>query len=258
MQSQLFSTMTCKFLSSRRFSICFILILSLFISCNTLEYDDKSETANDAMSGKNIKSLEEQFSSSIRQQANTASDVDYLTKEEKELFYYLNLARLEPKIFAQTFVANYNHNPGNTAGYAFTERKQSLIDYLNTMEPLPALVPNETLFEYADCFATESGIQGIVGHDRTLTSCPKDKGFAECCAYTKTGDGIWHILQFLVDAGEGNSFLGHRRILLEIGKTSRENMCIYMGAAIRPHKTYGKVSVLDLWNEKSRKKYEGK
>ena len=36
--------------------------------------------------------------------ANTARDEDYLTSEEKKIYFYLNLARMDPELFANTFL----------------------------------------------------------------------------------------------------------------------------------------------------------
>lgn len=217
-----------------------LLLPLLLVSCTGLFESEE----DDVMSAKAIKSYEEKFSSSTRSQANTAANASYLTQMEKEVFYYLNLARLNPPLFAQTFVTDYYHAPGYTAGYAFTERKQSLIETLYMMQPLETVIPNEMLFEFAECFSTESGKLDIVGHDRSQTGCisPNQGRFAECCQYGNFDSGLWVVLQLLIDPGENNSALGHRKIMLD-------GSYLYMGVAARPHTGYGKVTVLDFWSE---------
>lgn len=213
----------------------------------------------DAMSGYDIETLENQFSSEIRQQANTAKDVDYLTHYEKELFYYVNLARIAPKQFGEIFIANYNHKPGYKLGYAFEERKKSLMEYLSTMEPLNALIPDETLFGFADCFATEGGKQDLYGHNREQTGCVSvQQGyFSECISYGHIDDtSLWKVMDLLIDTGENNAALGHRRIMLDIGKTTPESRLKWMGVAFRGHKTFDGIAVLDFWSEESRSWYE--
>ena len=209
------------------------------------------------MSSEDIESFEAQFSRSVRQQANTAVNEAYLSNIEKELFYYLNLARLEPQLFSKTFVTNYHQTPGYKAGYAFEERKQSLMSYLSTMEALDALEPSRMLSEIADCFATSSGKTGYVGHERLDSGCISiSEGlFGECCAYSRIDNGLWHILQLLVDAGEDNGDLGHRKILLDIDKP-HDSIKKYMGVAVRSHTKFGMVSVLDLWTESNKNRFD--
>lgn len=36
--------------------------------------------------------------------ANTAQNTDYLNKEEQQFYYFLNLMRLNPPLFAETFL----------------------------------------------------------------------------------------------------------------------------------------------------------
>lgn len=206
----------------------------------------------DALSGYDIEVLESQFNEDLLQKANTAANADYLTKDEKELYYYLNLARLAPQLFGKVFISNYKHLPGhNTIPEDFAERKQSLIDYLATMAPLPVLVPNDTLFEFADCFATAQGERGDMGHERGDTGCMsyRDGMFAECICYGRPGCSLWSIMDLLIDTGTDNASLGHRRIMLNIGETSPEGYYKYMGVAIRPHTIFKKISVLDFWSD---------
>ena len=37
--------------------------------------------------------------------ANSAQNEDYLTDKEKKVYYYLNLVRMNPKLFADTYLA---------------------------------------------------------------------------------------------------------------------------------------------------------
>ncbi|MDR1169721.1 MAG: hypothetical protein LBK97_02675 [Prevotellaceae bacterium] len=170
--------------------------------------------------------------------ANTAKDVSYLTIEEKEIFYYLNLVRINPPLFAQTYAFGYNGDNGWSKGYAWEERKESLIDELLFMEPVSIIYPDDNLYEMAHCFAYEAGLLGITGHDRSQTSC--NKGYnAECCQYGGAPNGLSIIMSLLIDAGENNAALLHRRILLE-------NRSMVMGASIQPHKNYRTNAVLDF------------
>lgn len=164
--------------------------------------------------------------------ANVAANHLTLSDLEKGVFYYLNLARTAPKTFAQQYVKDYKGE-----GYHFDERKESLYQQLMSMQPIHRLTPAQALIDLAVCFATQAGKAGIVGHSRRGTTCKSDfKG--ECCSYGNL-TALAHVVELLIDAGEGNGSLGHRKIMLDP---------VYhtMGCAEREHKTYEKNLVLDF------------
>lgn len=185
--------------------------------------------------------LSERLSSWTTEQiaaATTTTDAYYLTEQEKQVFLYLNLARLYPRQFAATYLEDYEGPYGYSKGYAFDERKQSLLTELYSRNSIQALQPDYEQFLGADCFATEMGERGETGHDRSGTSCSEIfKG--ECCSYGNHSNGIYYVLGLLIDSGENNAALGHRRICLSDTYT-------LLGVAIRSHKKYGKNAVLDF------------
>ena len=162
---------------------------------------------------KSNESIVRDFSPAEVAAANTAANESYLSPIEKEVFYYLNLVRMNPKVFARTYVKDYLGAPGYTKGYAFDERKISLMRRLTTMQPLPIIKPSRKLFDLAECFAIAQGKKGEIGHDRSATNC--NVGYhAECCSYGNYTSGLYYVLELLVDSGEHNAALGHRNILL--------------------------------------------
>jgi hypothetical protein len=206
--------------------------LTLSGSCSKLTTGDGKPTKDD-LDAKYRSSWE-----SYRNAANTAVKESYLSVEEKEMFYYLNLARINPPLFAETYAAGYDGDNGFIKGYAWDERKQSLLEELKAMKPLSLILPDTTMHELASCFAYEGGRRGIVGHDRGETGCTEGYN-AECCKYGGAQNGLSIIMSLLIDAGENNAALGHRRICLE-----DENYG--MGVAIRPHTQYEFNAVLDF------------
>ncbi|MDR2562414.1 MAG: hypothetical protein LBC98_00555 [Prevotellaceae bacterium] len=177
----------------------------------------------------------EAFKSNYKE-ANTAENVNYLTRTEKDVFYYLNLMRANPPLFADTYVKNYVGVPGVIKPYAFDERKQSLMRELKQLKALDLIYPDAEIYEYAECFARKSGELGTVGHERGETGCPEEI-YAECCDYGNN-DGLLTVLDLLIDAGENNAALGHRKLCL-----SEYGMA---GVSVKPHLAMGYVCVINL------------
>lgn len=157
--------------------------------------------------------------------ANSAINEDYLTAEEKQIFYFLNLCRINPKEFADTYLSDLQNSPDNY--------ESSLYEELQHLQPLPVLKPNRKLFESAKCHAVESGMAGYVGHNRG--KCVQYfRG--ECCQYG-VSDALEIVTALLIDQGVPS--LGHREICL--GNYTE------LGVSIQPHKSYGVNAVLDFY-----------
>lgn len=172
------------------------------------------------------------FTNQEREAANVAMNDLTLSDLEKEVYYYLNLARLAPMTFAKQYVKDYN-----AQGYGFAERKESLYQQLLKMKPVGRVKPDQKLIETAVCFAIQAGKTGIVGHARDGMAC--DKNFnGECCSYGNM-TALDHVIELLIDAGEGNESLEHRKIMLDPAYHT-------MGCAERDHKKYQKNLVIDF------------
>lgn len=156
--------------------------------------------------------------------ANTAKDADYLTQEEKDIFLYNNLARIQPKKF-HSFYVMYTESKGYEGLLKTDHYYKTLSTDLLNRQPSGPMYPDKKMFELAECWAVESGELGIVGHDRV--SCPE--GYSgENCSYGFS-DGLDIVMQLLVDHGVES--LGHRKNMLNPGWKG-------MGTAIRPHADY--------------------
>ncbi len=141
-------------------------------------------------------------------------------------------------MFAETFATHYTGNNGWNKGYAFDERRASLLEELKKLKPLPIIKPNKEMYEIAHCFAYEGGKLGLGGHSRAGTKCSKGYN-AECIQYGGGKNGLSIIMSLLIDAGKNNAELGHRKICLSSEYT-------VMGVSIQPHKKYKFNAVLDL------------
>lgn len=159
---------------------------------------------------------------------NSAKNTTWLTPSERKIYYYLNLARLNPRGFCDRYVApKLRYDSSNV--YLLT-----LIDYMYTMKPRNAVVPDKVQFENAKCHATSSGKLGYVGHQRQSKTCHSSFS-GECCSYGLS-DPLEVVLQLLIDNGVPS--LGHRYICL-----GWYEKC---GIALAPHSGYGTNVVLDF------------
>ncbi|MCQ2311955.1 MAG: CAP domain-containing protein [Paludibacteraceae bacterium] len=173
----------------------------------------------------------EEWSSEEICKANTAATCPFLSKEEKNVILYNNLARLYPKKFARIEVS------GETPRDSYVT---TLENTLNTMTPVDPLTVHEGMTEAARCWAKESGEYGITGHDRRqcapLSDYFKYGAYGENCSYgITTGRDI--VLQLLVDRGV--SSLGHRKNCLN-------GIYHSVGVAIDKHSTYRICCVMDF------------
>lgn len=179
----------------------------------------------------NLQQKESLWNDPKYQVAKTADKEDYLSREEKNVFYYLNLARMNPSLFAETFLERFmqeaptNDNPNS----------RSLYNELRNTQPLPIIKPSRKMWEVAQCHAVESGKTGYTGHER-VRAC--EKGYAaECCYYGEDAySGLKIVLQLLIDSEDTS--LSNRKTLLSNYKT--------MGVSIQLHKSHSYGVVVDL------------
>ncbi len=170
------------------------------------------------------------------QASNTAINTTYLTSDEKEMIYILNLIRQYPKQFKETILAqwpalSHNRKLANSTYY------KSLVKTLDTMKPVGILEPDELAWKSALCHAKTSGKTGYVGHDRQTTTCQNLINLrGECCHYGFEKP-IDVVLSLLID--ENVPSLGHRKIMLS-GNYQK------VGISKQPHKTYRTNTVMDF------------
>jgi len=158
-------------------------------------------------------------------EANSAKDEDYLSENEKKIYYYLNLLRMNPKLFADTYLGHLRNSSN--------QYESSLYSELQKIDPLPVLKPNRKLYESAKCHAIESGESGYLGHTRK--KCTK-YFMGECCQYG-ISNPLNIIISLLID--EGIPSLGHRKICL--------SPYTELGVSIQPHKSYCINTVMDFY-----------
>ncbi|MFK7952099.1 MAG: CAP domain-containing protein [Ekhidna sp.] len=154
-------------------------------------------------------------------EANTADGLDYLTKEEKNIYLYTNLVRLYPKKFYILY-KDFVIAEGKESLLKSNSYYTTLTENLKNREVMARVFPNEQMFKSAECWAIESGSKGLTGHDRK--DCAKEYDGENCAYGLPTGISI--VMQLLIDYGVPD--LGHRKNIFHPD-------WVGMGAAIRPH-----------------------
>lgn len=186
------------------------------------------------------------FSTDIKLKANSVKTEKLLNDKEKGLYYYLNLARNKPSLYAELYlhpslkdymrkdIAIDPFNIDTSTIWYYSYYVKSLYLEMKKMAPAGILTFNDKCRESAECHALSVGKKGLITHDR-VDGC-KSYFSGECCYYG-SDDPENVITELLIDTGVVS--LGHRHICLSSGYSS-------LGVAIRDHKTFRKNCVLDF------------
>lgn len=165
--------------------------------------------------------------------ADTAKDITHLSDVEKDAILYINLARLYPQKFLVNELEDYVGTEKYGAFLKNSSYRKSLVKELQNRKPVGVLQFDERLYDYAKCFAKESGDAGAVTHKRRKCA---DGNFAECCSYgMETGRDI--AMQWLIDDKVPD--LGHRINCLNKDYS-------YVGISWHNHKKYIYCAVADM------------
>jgi len=166
---------------------------------------------------------------------NTAANAHYMTAEEKKVIYILNMARMNPPLFAKTVVNQYP----DKSKWSINRNSRyfiSLMDTLQKLKPIKLLYPDSLCYKSAFCHAVTTGKNGSVTHERVTDKCKKEEYFnGECCHYGNN-KAIDILLSLLID--ENVPSLGHRYVCL--GNYNK------LGVSIQPHIAYKNTAVLDF------------
>lgn len=174
--------------------------------------------------------------STVINQANTAKDILYLEPKEKEVIFYLNLVRLDPKLFSETYLKKYTDSTKTQ-----TTNTRSLKKTLDNTTPMQALQPQNDLYLIAREHAKKFGKENKIGHgnfpERVKNVKYKYSQYlGENCDYGQHS-ALEIVMRLLID--ERIKDLGHRKNILD---PKYHNV----GAAIQPHKRYISNCVIDF------------
>lgn len=162
--------------------------------------------------------------------ANAAKHVDYMSEEEKEAVFYTNLVRINPPLFARTFLPDYLNEKGIKKDKVIKE----LIKDLEATPRMKPLQPNKQLTAFARLHAKDMGETGRTGHGSSKGASfskriePLKESFSainENCNYGNES-GKDAVFDLLIDRNVPN--VGHRKNILD---TELE----LIGVAIEPH-----------------------
>ncbi|GBU21564.1 hypothetical protein R80B4_01460 [Fibrobacteres bacterium R8-0-B4] len=189
---------------------------------------------------------------------DVARNVSYLTEAEKDVILELNMARSNPKKYAELYIQPmlkyYNGNrysePGKTTlvSQEGASAAQECIAELSQTKGIGILTPEKGLHLAAKDHAADQGRTGESGHvgsdgskmgDRVNRYCDaKRSALGENISYGKnTGREI--VLQLLIDDGVPSR--GHRKIIMNGAYTQ-------VGLSIGTHPKYGYLCVIDYAN----------
>lgn len=165
--------------------------------------------------------------------ANSAKNSKELSFQEKKVIFYINLARINGSLFAETYLKDYMDDvkiPKN-------KYYKSLVKTLKEQPRLPILTPNEDLFNEAVKHAKEMGKSGRKGHRSGDSEsfgermAPLQKKFKKVKESNQYGfpDALSIVVDLLVD--DEQESLRHRKMLLD-------PELFYIGVGIRAHKKF--------------------
>jgi len=182
----------------------------------------------------------DQWEPEVIKELNTAAGADYLGEEEKKVVLFMNLARYDGPLFAETFLASYLLENNMES----TKYVKSLIRDLKKTSGLQPLQIEENLTSIAQGHASKMGSSGRVGHQDFNNRFKPFMGnpynhVGENCSYGYL-QAIDIVLSLLID--EGISDVGHRENTLNKDFNS-------VGVAIRPHKSYRVNCVIDFGSQ---------
>jgi uncharacterized protein YkwD len=187
-----------------------------------------------------VKTLLKKWDSKQVEAAKQLSDVGYFSEEEKNALFYLNLLRINPKKFHDTFFAHYKDSLKADPAFVLSASADLL-----KCQPLAPLKPHLLLFDEARKHAIQMGDAGKSGHKdiygtpypiRVAHLTKKFKKVQENCQYGYD-KGLFIILDLFID--NHISDLSHRKSLLD------ENLR-YAGISIQKHRIYKVNAVLEF------------
>jgi hypothetical protein len=188
--------------------------------------------------------------------ANTGSNVNYLTEEEKKIIFYMNLVRIDGPKFFDTYFQDYVdlHNQQMKKYSNYNDLKinrydpyyRGLKEDLKNIKNLSMLYPDESLSYVSRLHGIDMNRHNVAGHNsydgRTMVNriakYYPNRGMAENLAFGFS-TGLANVCLLLLDQGVPD--LGHRKNILN--NTLGLNI---VGVSIQPHPHYKFSATMDF------------
>ncbi len=228
--------------------IIFALLLTLHLAVNPAPMIASDIDTNLAPS--------KQWSEDELEKANTAKGVDYLSIEEQQIIFYMNLIRMDGEKFFNTYFKNFvkYHNQRMKQYNNYQELKINNYDRyyrgleidLKKVKNLGLFYPDETLTYIAMQHSKDMNKHNLAGHASSDGRSPQDRiakyypnrAMAENLAFG-FAKGLDNVCMLLLDKGVPD--LGHRKNMLNT--TSGLNI---VGVNIQRHPAYKYVVTIDF------------
>jgi len=188
----------------------------------------------------------EKWGASTLEKANSAKNESNYSAEEKKVVFLMNLARMNPDLFAKTYFQKYMDST-KTKETSFTRSLKN--DLTTKYKAMEILTVKQDLTEEAVDHAKDTGKKGNLGHftgdgKSYEVRMKKFKGVysttAENCDYGNQ-DALSIVIHLLIDEGQGT--VEHRKTILD------KNLK-FIGVSIQPHKKEKWTCVMDFGNTK--------
>lgn len=182
-----------------------------------------------------------EFSRETLTLAKANSEVSFMTKEEQDVVFYMNLVRLEPQIFMEAilkpYVAHYELNKNHYVKSLYSDLKKA-----NSVKPL---VMKQDLYEVSKSHLDDIGEKGIEGHTGSNGKTFKKRVDHLFKTYISVSENVGlgfetpldNVIGLLID--DGVKDVGHRKAIL-----SPNYNCV--GVSLGNHKNYIKGCVMDF------------
>jgi hypothetical protein len=180
------------------------------------------------------------FSKSALLEAQQNIRVNYMSSEEQNVIFYMNLVRLQPKVFLESILLPYV-KLYKIEGNSYVK---SLIKDLKKSKSVRVLTPKEDLFLVAKKHRVDIGKNGFTGHIGSNHNTFRKRaskimrvydGAGECIGFGYDS-AIQNVIELLIDIGIPS--LGHRKTILN-GEYN------FAGASIGYHRDYDSCCVID-------------
>jgi uncharacterized protein YkwD len=168
--------------------------------------------------------------------AKVEDSIIFLNEVEKEVVYYSNLVRINPPLFAKTYLAKYVDSMKIS-----NKNVKSLNKTLKSTKKMSPLSVDLKLVEMSKDHATKSGKSGKEGHQNFASRAKKFlknkyNPVAENCEYGSQ-NAMQIVMNLLID--EANPDFLHRKNFLNFEFNS-------IGVSIQPHKKHKTNCVIEF------------